>query len=121
MRFLTLAATASAMLCVAPGDWRAAYAGEADLALVGSCDVRKSLGFCYEYRGSGWMLKTARADCASAPDGRFAQAPCDRKGSTGTCTFRPGVSQDRVIAYVYYLPRFDVDSASQACVGDFEP
>jgi len=74
---------------------------------IGSCDLRKSLGFCYEYTGSEWNTKLAKNDCDSSPGGVFLAANhCPLQSRVASCLFKPQKKQqpNGTIKYIFYKP-----------------
>jgi hypothetical protein len=80
------------------------------------CDVRGTLGYCYEYIGKGWEDDVARADCDALPGGSFSFSSCPVAESIGTCL---GGSGNRGIKYQYYEPPFTRADAKHSCTGSF--
>lgn len=80
------------------------------------CDVRGTLGYCYEYMGKGWNDKDANADCNSAPGGSFSYSSCPVSGAIGTCLTRKG---GRGLKFQYYDPPFTRANAERACTGNY--
>ncbi len=80
--------------------------------------MRESEGFCFAYTGSGWTPRTARENCAGAPNSSFGAGSCPLQGRIGTCTFHRPSDPSRELVYTYYEP-YDVGLAELACPGTF--
>ena len=85
---------------------------------VGSCDVRASLHFCYEYVGSAWTEQGAEDECASAPASAFSDSRCPPVEVVGACRYYPDEKQSLELMYYYYLP-LDAATAQKSCPGTF--
>lgn len=88
--------------------------------LAGSCDVRKSMGYCMEYRGTDWTSRDAKDDCSTAPDGTFGDSPCPSKKRVGICSYLTRGTEESRILYIYYEP-MEVSAANMSCPGTFTP
>jgi len=88
--------------------------------LTGSCDTRVQLGYCYEYRGTGWSANDAKTECDLSPGGVYSDSPCPEVDIVGTCNFFPGSNKDKEIFYVFYKP-MDESTAKLSCPGKFVP
>lgn len=88
--------------------------------LAGSCDVRKSLGYCMEYRGTDWTSRDAQDDCDTAPDGAFSDAPCPSTERVGICSYLSRGTEGSRLLYVYYEP-MEASVAKMSCPGTFTP
>ncbi len=86
---------------------------------AGSCDARKSVGFCYDYVGSGWTAANAKKDCATAPDGVYSNEPCPRNPVAGRCAYDLGGKKERQILYHFYKDGFSEKQARMSCPGTF--
>ncbi len=86
--------------------------------IVGSCDVRTSLNYCYEYVGAEWTEQGAQDECASAPGGKRSGSRCPRPDVVGSCQYHPGGNQSRELIY-YYYPPLDTSTAEKSCPGTF--
>ena len=86
---------------------------------AGSCDVRRTEGYCFTYTGDGWTPEAARVQCGGAPDGSFATGACPTTARIATCTFTRDSAPGREIVYTYYSP-YDPTLAALACPGTFE-
>lgn len=85
----------------------------------GSCDVRASEAFCFDYEGAGWSPQAARDHCARAPGAAFSAGACPEADRVGTCTFERPDAPGQTLVYAYYAP-YPVDLARLACPGAFE-
>lgn len=86
---------------------------------VGSCDIRKTMGFCYEHLGSAWNSENARLGCEVAPGGEFIPSDCPKDSLVGVCDFSPEGNKARRVVYYYYKDAFTAESAEMACPGTF--
>lgn len=105
-------------LLLSPG-----LAGELQAAephLAGSCDIRKSLGYCMEYRGTDWTSQDAQDDCGTAPDGAFGDSPCPSTKRVGICSYLSRGTEGSRLLYVYYEP-MEASVARMSCPGTFTP
>ncbi len=85
----------------------------------GSCDVRASEAFCFDYEGTGWTPRLARDHCGRAPGARFGAGACPDADRIATCTFERPDAPGQTLVYAYYAP-YPVDLARLACPGAFE-
>ena len=81
-------------------DAQSPQVSEEELQIVGSCDVRDALGYCYEYRGAAWTAADAEADCSTAPDGVYSSLTCPGGNHVGACEFQPGDDPERTLIYL---------------------
>ncbi len=92
----------------------------ATAAAASGCDVRETLGFCYEYSGSKWTTGNARLECATASGSTFLESGCPGAGRVGSCRFQPGDRPAGELLYIYYHPT-SLRAAARQCRGRFNP
>ncbi len=83
------------------------------------CDVRASLGFCYDYIGSDWTSQKASTDCGTAPDGKFIESGCPTEPVVGTCDYNLQDKEGLKIKYYFYKDAFSLKAAQMSCPGTF--
>jgi len=83
------------------------------------CDVRASLGFCYDYVGGDWSPQKAKTDCESASGGKLLESGCPDGPVVGVCDFNPQDKEGMKIRYSFYKDAFSLKAARMSCPGVF--
>lgn len=87
---------------------------------IASCDASASLGFCYDYTGSGWTSEKIELDCGFVEDNLLQAESCSQESVVATCSFDLQGNPELAIIYYFYQP-MELSEAERMCPGTLFP